>query len=116
MNFIKIKSDEDFLNELNFCKDYFVDKKLSQGVKEIKNWVDDIYDIVTNQKIMIYKQKGYSNLRPFEDSYQDAIDFFSTNMGERVKQILYYFSNNYIVPPSQLGGYNIDKNYKESIN
>ena len=113
MNFIKIKSDEEFINELDYCHNYFSNKVLSQGILEIKNRLDEIFDIVNKQKVMLYKQKGYSYLRPFEDSFQDAIDFFGTSEGERIKQVFYYFSYNYKVSENQFGGYNIDENFKE---
>jgi len=114
MNHIKIISDSEFVSELTFCHNYFSNKKtLGQGIFEIKNRLDEIFDIVNNQKIMLFYQRGYSYLRPFEDSYQDAIDFFETDEGERVKQVFYYFGYKYKVPESQLGGYNVDENYKE---
>lgn len=115
MNFIKITSDKEFLFELDFCYKYFLEKELSPGVQEIKNRIDEIFYIVNKQKVMLYKQKGYSYLKPFEDSYQDAIDFFETEIGERVKQVFFYFGYNYKVPQDQLGGYNIDEKFNEDL-
>jgi len=109
MNYIKIFSDKEFLAELDFCYNYFLEKELSHGVQEIKKRIEDIYCIVYKQKTLFYNQQGYSYLRPFEDSYQDAIDFFKTNEGERVKQVFFYFGYKYHVPKKQLGGYNLDK-------
>lgn len=116
MNYIKIQTDKEFLTALEFCHDYFFEKDLTTGIQEIKNRIDEIYSIVNKEQIMIYFQKGYSYLRPFEDSYQDAVDFFETEIGERVKQVFFYFGCKYQVPPTQLGGYNIDKNFNEESN
>ncbi len=96
---LKLKTDESFKNELNFCHEYFHKlNNITVGVNEIKKRIDEIFDIVNSKRIMLYKQEGYSYLRPFEDSYQDAIDFLNSENGERVKQVFYYFGYKYKVP------------------
>jgi len=104
MNDFSITTNKEFQAELDFCIDLLRKKELTQGLIEILNRLSEIFDIVRNGKIMIYYQVGYSFLRPFEDCYQDAIDFFKTAEGERVKQVFLYFAYHYKVPESQLGG------------
>lgn len=101
MNNFSIKTNEEFQAELDFCIDLFKEKDLSIGLIEIRNRLLEIFDIVRNGRIMIYFQIGYSYLRPFEDCYQDAIDFFKSTEGEKVKQVFFYFAYKYKVPKSQ---------------
>jgi glycyl-tRNA synthetase beta subunit len=110
---LKLKTNKEFIEELKFSHEYFFNQDTSEGITEIKSRVNEITEIIHNKKIMLYNQEGYSYLRPFEDCYQDAIDFFNTDIGERVKQVFFYFGYKYKVPKSQMGGYNIDKDYKE---
>ncbi len=109
-DFIKIKTNVDFLLELKHWQNYFpLNSFRTKGMEEIKNRIDEIFDIVFNNKTMIYLQQGYSNLRPFVDCYQEAIDFFKTENGERVSQVFSYFGYNYEVLKKQKGGYNLTK-------
>lgn len=105
-----VKDDDQFKNELENLICFFESSneksKLKEGMKSIYERLIEIKGIVFNKKILYYKQEGYSYLRPFEDCYQDAIDFFQTSEGKRTIDLLNYFGYNYKISAEQLGGYN----------